>query len=181
MGNVRTDIVALKREVLRLTLAIAAQHDREKRRFGKATKAIVEHGRKLAALDEKPVKLVACGICAAAIPTGLREEHLGWHMMQGEPAHKKPASHALFCEHANEVPCVCRCDKDCWCRRTRQCPDISFRPAARHPERIGGVGDDGCMCAIQVGDCPVHYPKPAKVRARKQMKQILSKVRRARG
>jgi hypothetical protein len=51
---------------------------------------------RLMALEEKPIELVACGICAAAVPKGLTEEHLGWHMAAsmtchcGDPACKNP-------------------------------------------------------------------------------------------
>lgn len=34
-------------------------------------------------------------------------------------------------------------------------------PPAPLTERIGGRGDNGCTCALQVGDCPVHDEAPA--------------------
>lgn len=52
------------------------------------------------------------------------------------PSHR-PETSALYCEHANENPAVCRCPVNCYCK-SRTCKDLVFIPA------LGGtvVGTD---------------------------------------
>lgn len=37
------------------------------------------------------------------------------------PTRPEQVRSAMLCEHANEVPSVCRCFEDCYCRRVGSC------------------------------------------------------------